>query len=324
MTLPNELDVAIIHSLGSRDLKSARLVSKLWCSYASGFLFQKIYVSPHKVDLEAFEAITQDSVLSKSVRKLVYDGSEFIPNYSKASYLQNLWSQGCSSLCHYDNWYPDSQDPEFCSRVSALVGKDRQGFEATIDRLEDSEFLNEGYKMYTEHAVHQHHLLQSEEFVNILTEGLWKVVLLDSIDVQDRWPMAARAFDKRCEGSPLARRWKPDHLCPASWVWKKDPMSYACAKSNGIGHYWIIVSALVRAQRQVRNLSIDSISIPPEVFDRTDHTKPSILGLDVVAFAGLESLHLSLASWCDGCGDEETPEVYPNIDGLWILLSLMT
>lgn len=62
MHFPNELVVAIIESLGAQGLKSARLVSKTWCSYASILLFEKIYVAPNRIDLEVFNAITQHPI----------------------------------------------------------------------------------------------------------------------------------------------------------------------------------------------------------------------------------------------------------------------
>ena len=77
---PNELVVAILGYLERSHLKLTRLVCKTWCSYASRFLFDKIYVAPNKIDLEVFEAITQHPILSKCVRRLVYDGSEFLPD----------------------------------------------------------------------------------------------------------------------------------------------------------------------------------------------------------------------------------------------------
>ena len=305
-----------MQSLGHRDLKSARLVSKLWCSWASGSLFTTIYVSANKVDLDAFTAITNDPLLSTCVRRLVYDGSEFMLNYSKIEYLEALRSQTSSIFFQHKNRLSEYQDQEFCD----LIIGHRPEFEAAKQRLGDSKLVTEGYKRYHEHAIYQHDSLRSGSFVNGLAQGLRKLSLLNTIKVRSYWPLQCdidRGF-----GSLLARKWDPVHAYPAPWVWEKDPVTFADAKPSGIEHYFIIVSALVRAQRKVRNLSIRDI--PPEIFNRSDHSKPSVLGLDIVAFAGLEMLILSLASWCAGDSHQNTPEICPNIDGLRIMLSSMT
>ena len=245
-------------------------------------------------------------------------------DYSKTAYLDDLWSQNCSIFSYIkfiEEAFSDShrQDPEICDWVNAILGRhgmNSNSRKVTIERLGNSKFITEGYKKYHEHAVYQHHSLRSGSFVNSLAQGLRKLSLLNSVQVQSHWPALLS------DGSPLARNWNPVHTYPAIWAWQEDPMTLACAKPDGIGHYLIIVSALVRAQIKIRNLSI--ADIPAEIFNRSDHSKPSVLGLDIVAFAGLERLSLSMASWCAGDGDQETCEKCPNIDGLRIMLSSMT
>ena len=315
MHLPHELVVLVTQRLGRRDLKSARLVSKLWCSCASESLFTTIHVSANKVDLDAFTAITNDPVLSKCVRRLVYDGSEFRLNYSKTKYLDKLRSQTSSAFHQHKSRHSEYQDQEFRD----LMTEHRPEFEAAKQRLGDSKLVTEGYKKYHEHAVYQRDSLRSGSFFNGLAQGLRKLPLLSSIDVRRRWPPASR-IDQGF-GSLLARKWNPFHVYPASWYLVQDS-SFVGAECNGKEHYFIIVSALVRAQRKIRNFFI--CVIPPEIFDRSDHTKPSVLGLDTVAFAGLEKLGLSLASWCAGAIDQGTTEIRPNLDGLRIMLSSMT
>ena len=315
MHLPSEVMLLIMESLGHRDLKSARLVSKLWRSWASGSLFTTIYVSANKVDLDAFTAITDDPLLSTCVRRLVYDGSEFMLNYSKTEYLDSLRSQTSSIFHQHKSRLSEYQDQKFRD----LMGH-QPDFEAAKQQLEDSTLVTEGYKKYHEHAVYQHHSLRSGSFVNSLAQGLRKLSLLNTIQVLDQWPLSWQ--DDQGFGSLLARNWSLFHVHPADWIWEQDPMSSAYAKPHGTGHYFIIVSALVRAQRKIRNFSI--YDIPPEIFNRSDHSKPSVLGLDIVAFAGLEMLNLSLASWCAGESHIFTSEICPNIDGLRIMLSSMT
>ena len=320
MHLPHELVVLVTQYLGRRDLKSARLVSKLWCSCASESLFTTIHVSANKVDLDAFNAITSDPVLSTCVRRLVYDGTEFMLDLSKTAYLDEFWFLDSLNYFHDRNWVWDCRDEELCDLITAIDWSHRPDCEAAKQRVEDSNLITEGYKKYHEHAVYQHESLRSGSFVNGLAQGLRKLSLLETIHVRGRWPRPWQ-IDQGF-GSLLARKWNPLHVYPASWVWEKDPVSFECAEPNGMGHYFIIVSALVRAQRKVRNFYISEMA--PEVFNRSNLSRPSILGLDAVAFTGLESLTLILVSWRADDSDQETPDICPNIDGLRVMLSSMT
>ena len=315
MHLPHELVVLVTQSLGRRDLKSVRLVSKLWCSCASESLFTRIYVSANKVDLDAFNAITSDPVLSTCVRRLIYDGSEFMLDYSKTEYLNQLWSQTVSIN---EDRLSKYHDQEICDWVNATFESYHLDL-MTIERLGHSKFITQGYEKYHEHAVYQHHSLRSGSFVDSLAQGLRKLSLLSSIKVESEWAVSSDGY---LLGSPLSRNWDTFHASPTGWAWEEASVTLECPKPNGIGHYFIIVSALVRAQRSIRNLTIPDI--PPEIFNRSDHSKPSVLNLDTVAFAGLEVLVLSLASWCAGHSDQATLEVCPNIHGLKAMLSSMT
>ena len=218
MHLPNELLVLITEYLDCSDLKSARLVSKLWCSCASEFLFKKIYVSANKIDLDIFNAITNHPLLSKCVRCLVYDGSEFILDYSKIAYLDQLRSQTSKIFSRNTNRLLDCQDKEACDWVTAVVGKHQSESEATIERLRDSKFITQGYEKYHEHAVYQHHSLRSGSFVDDLTQGLRKLPLLISIEVEDAWSMSSHVNPL---GSPLSRSWDPLHAYPTRWAWEE-------------------------------------------------------------------------------------------------------
>lgn len=88
---------------------------------------------------------------------------------------------------------------------------------------------------------------------------------------------------------------------------------------NGERHYWIITTALVRAERQVdefvfngdRLLRWDGIS--PNFF------VPNALGLDIAALSGIKRLHLLPAS----CRDAGAPEYCGSVGGLPQLIGSM-
>lgn len=333
MHLPNELVVAILERLGRSDLKSARLVCKTWSSYASGFLFDKIYVAPNRIDLEVFDAITQNPILSKCVRQLIYDGSEFVPDISKESYIRGLRTQTARLSVNEDSTQaalltvnkddssPNSPDLQIKDWIYDATNRDFS-LQDAIDKWIDRSLINRGYKKYQEHSVYQQDAIRSGEFVDRLVNGLSRLVHLKSVTLEGGWPFTVRRG--LCEhhyGTPLARQWNPFHCCPPLWSWEperenlKDPPDGAC-------HYWNIIAGLIRSQRHIDEFSVGgSISpgIPPKVFERYDATRPNSLGLDTVALSGLKQLHLRLAS----CDREPAMDFCENIEGLPKVLGSM-
>ena len=92
--------------------------------------------------------------------------------------------------------------------------------------------------------------------------------------------------------------------------------------TDGADHCWTITCALVRSQRKIQTFKVgyeDYSSIPPYCFDRTQVDSFSFHGLDIAAFSGLKNLRLSIAAY----GGQKTPECFPNMDGLRILLGSM-
>lgn len=317
MYLPNELVVAILESLGRHDLKSARLVCKTWFSYASGLLFDTIYVAPNKVDLELFNAITQDPILSKCVRHLVYDGSEFVHDLTKTSYVRDLWAQ-TALMFQFGGFSPNSPDPHINDWFNDVA---RREFPLGEDFIEwkDHSFINGGYQEYHEHSVYQERALQSGEFVESLVQGLSRLVSLKSVTLKGGWPCYVRTtLCKLDHGTPLARRWDPFHLCPHEWSREPGGDDFK-GSPDGARHYWIITAALVRAQRHIDEFAVGGNYVCPEVFKRNDPMRPNALGLDIAAFSGLKRLHLRLAS----CEEGSAPEYCDNIEGLPKLLGSM-
>ena len=255
MYLPNELVVAIMESLGRHDLKSTRLVCKTWCSYASRFLFDKIYIAPNETDLEVFDAITQDPILSKCVRQLVYDGSEFMPGLTSGSYVRDLWTQtatmfGTRSLIpdsidsQIKDWTSDVARQEF-SLKDAVAIKDwtydvaRRGLslEDSVAKWRNHSLINCGYRKYREHSVYQQKALQSGDFVESLVQGLSRLGCLESVTLEGGWPYSVQtSLCDNHHGTPLARGWHPFHLRPHRWSW--EPEAYEFEElPDGMRHY---------------------------------------------------------------------------------------
>lgn len=56
--LPIEIRAIIVQFLDKKDLKQLRLVSNDWSFLATTPLFDRVFVSPHKKDLEIFNNVT--------------------------------------------------------------------------------------------------------------------------------------------------------------------------------------------------------------------------------------------------------------------------
>ena len=158
-----------------------------------------------------------------------------------------------------------------------------------------------------------------------LVQGLLRLVCLESVALEGGWTSAVRAdLGGHHHGTPLARRWEPFHCCPHEWSWEPE-QSGVEKKPDGERHYWIITTALVRAQRHVddfasiRDYLLHWGGISPRVFSRNHDTQLNALGLDITALSAMKRLHLLLAS----CEDAAAPEYCDNIEGLPKLLGSM-
>ena len=326
---PNEMILAIVAHLEFDDLKSARLLSKAWCSCASTFLFTNLSVSPNKEDLEVFEAITQHPQLSKCVRHFWYNGSEFLLHLPKTWYLNQLWRQKSPLYASNQNQAGvknlHSSDSEINSWVQDVV-YNNMSLDVTMATFRKAKFVKDGYRKYHQHAIYQQKCLQDGTFVERLVQGLKQLGFLKAVTLEYNWDSDDKPFEP-CKGSRLARSWSLFHCRPARWDWELHTYRGCPYKaSNGAEHYHILVSALVQAQRRIRAFQTSSDSrcaLTPYVFDRdrkTRSAKPLQFHNDnVTAFAGVEELGLRLGA----NGHTENPKLFQNIAGLSAVLGSM-
>ena len=96
--LSMELLIEILCYVSKGDLKSIRLVSKIFYMASSQLLFARVYVSVHLKDLEILSAISQHLNLRLLVREIVYAGIYF----SKTAFEK----QGAIRNYNYDLCFP--------------------------------------------------------------------------------------------------------------------------------------------------------------------------------------------------------------------------
>ena len=321
---PNEIILTIVGHLAFDDLKSARLLSKLWSSCASTFLFVNLSVSPNKEDLEVFEAITRHPQLSKFVRHLWYDGSEFLLHLTKHWYLYQLYRQ-TENLNQASHNQLHSSDLEINSWIQD-VACNEMSFEEILALYRSTKFVHDGYRKYHEHAIYQQKCLQDGTFVKRLVQGLKQLDHLRSVALECSWISNHSPLEPG-KGSHLARNWNIFHCRPASWDWGPRTKWVLTHKAgHGAAHYRILVSALAQAQRRIRAFQIGPgprCAVPPYVFNanlKTRKAKPLHFHDDnVIAFSGIEELGLQFATY----GFKNTAKLFENIANLPALLRSM-
>lgn len=324
MHIPNELVLAILKYLERSHLKSARLVCKTWSSCASQFLFDQIYVAPNKIDLEVFSEITQHPSLKNCVRRLVYDASVFLSHLTRKEYVWDL-SKQMRDLIWQAGGIPKSIDPQTFNDWMydcSLIGGGDEGLPKLVAKWEDQSVFNRGYETYQEHSVYQQRTLHRGDFLKTLVLGLSRLDRLASVSLEGEWDLdVQRNIGGLRYGTHLARRWHPFLLRPSEWSWKS-ASSDGGDVLDGWRHYWIITTALFRAQRHIDEFAVGKGQLPgisPETFARKNRTQLNLLGLDIAALSGIKRLHLHMAS----CQHPSAPVCCDNIQGLGKLLESM-
>lgn len=308
MGLPNEIVLSVMSYLSNTDLKNVRLVSESWSACASEFLFEKIYISSQKEDVDVFTAISKNILLSRRVKTLEFDAVVFTPNYTEDMYLERLWEHIASiagTLSRpwtiYDS--PDAQINEFVemTRRSLSSATNVDTYQAhQIAKCKDFVFVKEGYRNCIERASYEEAILEDGKFLAILIEGLNRFQKLENVYLKGTWYrsglLSTDSTIPTCRnGSTLRRTWDLFRCPPLHWNSASD--------ANGAAKFRVITQALARSERKIRTLDC-ACGVPPEVFqmssagiNRTDTLHHNDL---YDAYSRLEHLTIKLASYSEG------------------------
>ena len=229
----------IVQCVQKKDLKQLRLVSKEWSSLATVPLFDRVFVSARKKDLEVWKAITGHPIISKTVRTLVYDVTRFRQDLTSGSYYRRLHSQMHRLVRRISKSEEivDSGDPEINRFIEDYVVpfklplEERQNgqIDAMLQVHQNAHrndiFILEGYRMYMEEARSQFSECSSHyvSFMDSLHCGLLQLENLQSVVLSSRhWDQKSTMVPERIPsgmgmfetGSPLSRSWDMFHLLP--------------------------------------------------------------------------------------------------------------
>ena len=194
MHVPNEIILQALQDLPRSDLKAARLVNKQWSSCAAEFLFDTLYISPHKTNIDVFQSIVQHPVLRGCVKKLVYDGVGFSTKRTYSQYFEMLWKQMTRATSGLRKSFdiPNSQirraiklirqPTRRTRRQGRMPGSERWTYLTTQQTLRvveeecrDFQFIKSGYRKWQENALHEQECMENGKFMRTLIMGLNRV-----------------------------------------------------------------------------------------------------------------------------------------------------
>jgi len=221
--LPPELKLAIVGCMGKYELKKMRLISREWSMFATPLLFDKVYISPRKIDLTVFNNITQHPVLGPVVREVIYDTSRFEDGISRRDYFDRL----CEDLV--DCYVQKNGDLEWPSHhlISALKAEEAEdsrdmSSENSTDELYErhrkDDFVRKGYRIWRHHAKSERQMAEGIFLSRTLTRGIQKSNAVRSFFVignlwETNLDETARR-DKYLSGPPSIRCWNSLHARP--------------------------------------------------------------------------------------------------------------
>ena len=319
MELPNELVLEILQHLSGTDLKRARRVCKLWSGCASEYLFAKVFISPHQLNINTFGAIAQHSTLSRCVKEIEYDAADFSPHITIAKYIEILARQistkDVSTIRTYE--IIDPQIQQFLDIEKFFVQTwTRHADRATMDRRVCCHFgfVQEGYQKWMEQAAFEEKSTKDTTFLKLFIRGLMRCDRLRTVKLRAEWPLQGMV---RPEGSPLARSWHPFHAQPEGWVFDSDKPRRGNSPKRD---FWRVAAALSEAGKStIRNFSVDSNLIPATFVIRSGEAEGPVNSA-MAAYHTVEDLKLCLA----GYAKEPMAHLHDNLHYLHRLLISMT
>ncbi|MCJ1253279.1 hypothetical protein MMC24_001090 [Lignoscripta atroalba] len=304
--LPNEVLTLVFAYVYKSDLKSIRLVSRLWGALACVPLFDRVYISPRTEDIEVFRNIVGSYHCRSAIKELVYDTSHFDEDVQKDEYLSRLVRQ-TFRLVNREDWvgYTEGSDPQIVELLnfaeefglqehrqpSALAREQRS-------RLLNNDIVNRGFHYFCENVDTERSILDCGEFLASLCIGLASLCNLERVIIDDHWEVGHNDLPfnpsllapMRPSGSPFARTWHPLFLQPSR------RMQY-CGDIDGIMVYHTMVRALSLSKRSIRELYVYPScfsSVPHLAYRADDGIRPMVVH-NLNAFRRLQVLHLPIS-----------------------------
>lgn len=224
-TLPNEVLLIVFNPLEKIELKVVRCVCQLFARLASPLLFDRIYISPHRQNLDVFCNIAQHKYLCHYPRMLIYDVQAFKENIDHEDYYKKLCHQ-LYRLLNFGPWTAVEhvdKELEGLLRMAKTSPNPAKYSPNLYEKFSNCRIVQRGLEVYAETAEEQHHY-NGGELLASLCIGLTRLTRVDEVRFQYGWrdwhsrpiDWTKKPRDLRLSPSPLARVWSPFHLKPSS------------------------------------------------------------------------------------------------------------
>lgn len=185
--------------------------------FATPLLFDKVYISPRKIDLTVFINITRHQVLGPLVREVIYDTSRFEDRISRRDYFDRL----CGDLI--DCFVHENQHLEwrFYPLITALKSENSRG-ESLRDELYErhrkDDLVRTGYKRWKRYAKSERWAGKQTPLFSIISKGIQRSNRVRSFSVIGHlWENhldQTTSLDKQFSGPPSIRGWHALHARP--------------------------------------------------------------------------------------------------------------
>lgn len=302
--LPGELKICIVHLLGKADLKRIRCVSKAWCDLATIPLFDRIYVSPRKKDIEVYENITKHPVLRAVVKELIYDATRF-HKITLYEYCNQMIRYLCMLSWRWrkKEWKFQSPDLHINEILNGSVNRSSPFPEnmhrVTQDHINDT-FITEGFKAYNECADYEEESLQTGVFFKILSSELRQLHRLRSVllcsNLWHKWlnemnVLNPSTLSGHLPGSPCNRSWNPLQLRTLPWRNDEQRSQDVC---DG---FLVLTRALAVSESKMVSFGFSSSGVFESLRPYTlvaPTLEPGLLTDAFSAYSGLEVLTLDI------------------------------
>ncbi|KAL8651679.1 MAG: hypothetical protein Q9226_004598 [Calogaya cf. arnoldii] len=189
MNLPNEVTILILSFMPKSVVKQARLVCQLWADLGAQFLFDTIYISPRRIDMDVFEEITRHGTLRNLPQHLVYDSAVF-EQFDEIGYAWNInwqYREGIFDLLGdaHDSIYEMSRNNPIDDIDPTATELDTQ--------LKNHPIFAKGFREYSKSANEFRNIFNHDWFRTV-HRGLQKLGPIISVTMRNTWEMI---YDER-------------------------------------------------------------------------------------------------------------------------------
>ena len=326
--LPTEVFLEIFRYLGKDDLKSVRLVSRSCSHWVSSLIFNTVYISAHKEDLDAFISLATHPHLSKCVRRLKYDASQFASDLSKRDYLWLLGVQIRHNLGELADTLRRRSDPEINGLVDFVAARSAEWSEPVTKReallrYGASSFVEDGHQKYLDYSSRQEATKHDKGYWETVARGMSQFENLESGETYAGWyPFGSRGIgtlkylpygDSFQTGSPLQRSWNPVHLRPFGG--SRLDISSDLETSDGTYEFAMMNQFMKWAPHPLKRLDMGGRFLSPMTLDVGNKTCTSLLAESFRTYARMETLILFIEH-----GEQDEDARYYPMPGLITLL----